>query len=251
MYFLEELQPRIFCVTFFEKYDLAMAFMRWGFTGVDEDTLYEDFGIDSSFASSFQDIHKVLTYSNKKKHLTYTSDWSGFALDSNSIEDIFLEGIKDFNEWDRIIISLYGVCKIQYPNDKFYLLGTTRSVNEEIGKSFSAANSDVLIARHEIAHAFFDLNKSYKEEMTALFDKVPENKLDMFLQVLKGWGYEDGMLIDETQAYLCCPLSHDKELRLLNDYEDIECIQEPFITTFNKYFNKDFIRRLVFSYSGN
>lgn len=73
----------------------------------------------------------------------------------------------------------------KYKNDSVYVIGVYN------GKSVN----------HELLHARFYMDISYKNRIIQEWNELPATKRDYLVSFLKRLGYSDAVLIDEYQAY--------------------------------------------------
>jgi hypothetical protein len=105
-----------------------------------------------------------------------------------------------------------------------------------IGLSLSSQDAP-LILKHELAHAYFKLSKSYRRKMLILINQLsPINLYDIYL-TLETYGYDVSVYNDEIQAYLSEPNSTDRwdSIKLTKNSKKI--IQEM-QQVFEEYHNK-------------
>jgi len=121
---------------------------------------------------------------NNSGRFTYFSDWSGFNVPGN----IVLEFFELFDDLNKKETALYRCVETiaEIHGDQFYLIGV-------VGQDQDTLN-------HELAHAFYYLDKEYKELMDAI-TSCWENR-DEFYKGLETLGYDDSVFMDETQAYI-------------------------------------------------
>lgn len=121
-------------------------------------------------------------YTQRRGAFTYYSDWTGFNIPSQILIP-FLNGL--FDPLTSLEKELIGFFRYSSMGESFYIIG--------------ANSNDVLY--HELNHALFDYNKSYRTSITKLFDsKLEHIKYAMEYLIYKG--YHPYMLYDELQAYI-------------------------------------------------
>lgn len=117
----------------------------------------------------------------------YIYDWDGFNIPGNVVRDFYAR-FEPLSGNERAIKEH----AIPATGD-FYLIGTHTQDN------------DLDTYAHEICHAFFYLSEKYRDGMTKLVEKFKAESPDTAL-CLRMWllerGYDESVLIDETQAYL-------------------------------------------------
>jgi hypothetical protein len=74
-------------------------------------------------------------------------------------------------------------------DENFYVIGIPALTNESTNV-------------HEIAHALYYLDAEYKQEATAIINKMGAKALEGFTERLRCQGYDDSVMEDEIQAYI-------------------------------------------------
>lgn len=121
-----------------------------------------------------------------KEVFTYGSDWTGFNLPSQTIENC-LSDIDDFNKYDETMVSVMKTIRKQEKGN-FYLMGV-----EEI-------DGDVL--EHECAHGFYYTDVDYRNKMNNLINLLPSDKREGLSKLITDMGYSESVVSDEIQAYM-------------------------------------------------
>jgi hypothetical protein len=209
-YTLSEVKPRIFFLQFKRQYDLCMTFLR-----------YQEFYESPKFrGKAFQILDFMEWYSREygDGSFTYPKDWAGFNIPSHIIKQVWDLGIADRNLYDYHMKEVYQQCVKQYPDGKFYLIGTTSTKGS--------------IMRHEIAHGMFYLNQDYRKEMIKLIKKLDASFYQSMCATLKNLGYCKQVWIDECQAYLSTGMAKAFEV-------DATEARKPFIEVFRLYYEVD------------
>lgn len=201
---VEEIIPYVYNVRFKKQKDLTSTFLR-----------LQEFYESPEFRNkhfSLQEFHEWYSKQHKGK-FTYLSDWTGFNIPS-SIVDQFIKKFK-LNTREKALIKPFKRRKLSY-----YLIGTYGSK-----KDYKA------VLKHEIAHAMFYQNKSYKRAVLKILKNLKKDKIFKFL---KNLGYHPKVWLDETHAFI------------LTDYDSLKKqkvhipknIQKEIENTFGKYFKK-------------
>jgi len=136
-------------------------------------------------------------YMNNDGDLTYFSYWTGFNIPGNVFKEWFDKNATDKTKWELALVT--EVAKKLDLTKPFYIIG---------GKK-----GDVNVIDHEIAHALYYMDESYKAEMDEMnydFYKNHRMQYSKMIKVLKKMGYGDNVLKDEVQAYMST--SKKKEL---------------------------------------
>ena len=90
--------------------------------------------------------------------------------------------------------------------------------------------------KHEVAHAFYYLNKVYKKEMDKLIRVLPKRMKDRIKKELLKIGYCKRVVKDEIQAYLSTEIREGmiSVIDYTINYKKIKKFQK----TFNKYYEE-------------
>jgi hypothetical protein len=182
-YSVIEVAPKIYAVVAPDDYERAMLFCR-----VQE--YYES--PFSEFRGRDFCIFEYMNHYRKDRgltHFSYTSDWAGYNVPSQSIEQC-MNGVQDWSmtAYDHEMLNVIFLIRSHQKKGKFYLIGV-----------------DTLDSRtmdHELAHGFFYTNKEYKTEITNLVLELKSDLIDEFESYLLQMGYTKSVIIDEIQAYL-------------------------------------------------
>jgi hypothetical protein len=181
-YTLKEVKDNIFAVIVPNDYDRAMLFCR----------VQEFYESDSEQfkGENFSIWDYMKWYSAKNKGVfTYTKDWSGFNIPfdiamhfmvPNEVESPYDE------EMQTILEKIYSDMKAD--RTKAYIIG----VNSDKGITF----------KHEMCHALYYNNKTYKVMADTLTSLIPKNYKKIFKDNLMLLGYNESVIDDEIQAYM-------------------------------------------------
>ena len=194
--YLFEISDSIYAVEIKDVQSRAFVFMRF-------QEYYEshsDYFRNTDF--EIEDYMKWYQNDFKKSDIfTYGKDWSGYNIPSNILEKC-ISGVKHPNNYDKIMFSIVDTIRKQHQG-KFYLIGT--------------GILDKSTIDHELAHAMFYLNPDYKKEMLSLIQQIPKEYYDRMSDELKSFGYTEGVIDDEIQAYISTEFNTSR----LNIPEDI------------------------------
>ena len=231
MFFIEEIKPRVFCVTFHDHYQLCMTFAR-----VTEAVEGENpkWGHEPFILDDWKEW-----YSNQGTNLSfeYSDDWAGFNVSSQHVFNIIKRGYKELTKWDQMMMSIWSICLGKYEDAKFSIIGVSRKVIDEE------------LMNHEIAHSFYAMNPKYSRKMDKAFNDLNSDKKDMICQILKSWGYGDDCLVDEAQAYLATGLeSGDNELIILDNFIDLSKEQKIFQNIFKEENTQEFKLNTIYPF---
>ncbi len=178
---------KIIQVDFERQLDLCMCFLR-----------VQEYYESPKFRGKYFTIAEFVDWYSTEHGdgvFSYIADWDGFNVPSNMIYD-FYKLLKrnngELNKFDQLILQVCeeveNTLNIQPP---FYLVGTHSEDDEER-----------LTLDHEIAHALYALNRSYRTEVHALIKKLPKRQVTAKMyQTLTDYGYHKAVHKDELQAY--------------------------------------------------
>jgi len=186
------------------QYEISMTFMR----------------MQEFYESPIKDIRNEYftleqymdRYAELSGNFTYTLDWAGFNIPGDVVSRFFAVFYPDLTMKES---RLHGQLRrsineyLKYET-KFYVIGTYK-------------NSDVA---HELAHALFYLNDSYREKMENLVKSIPSIEYNRLSKKLIKMGYDTSVIDDEIQAYLSTPGIEFRENMLYG---------EAFKLVYNKY----------------
>lgn len=205
----------------------------WAIKSPDSDTRALMFMRPQEFyESSFEEIigkqFKVSDFVNiykqhyGKQQFTYGSDWSGFNIPSNILEECMFNIPEDeINNWDKLMLSTINTIKEVEGDHNYYLLGVDELSNH--------------LLEHEFAHAMYFTLPEYKAEMTKMNSECDPTVKDMMCKCITEYGYADHVLPDELQAYMSTGLGSKMEEM---NIPDIEIWQEKYKNIFDKYYSK-------------
>ncbi len=179
---LYKISDRIYATEIKDIRVRALLFLRYQeyYECASEDFRSQKFSID-------QYINWYMEYTKNKDLFTYAYDWAGFNIPSTSIEEC-IESIYDKNEYDRIMMEIVRVIRMEVPDGDFYLLGV------------DSIKSDIL--KHEVAHGMYFTNISYRSRMDKLTRSLPKDTHDSLKNQIMDMGYNEIVVNDEIQAYM-------------------------------------------------
>lgn len=187
-YNLKEIAPRVFHVSVKDSYDLSMLFLR-------AQEFYES-PLKQICGKHFTILEFMELYSKKfgESSFTYPSDWAGFNIPGNIIKKLYFDKeVPDYNHYDETLLTIHdeieNILKKNEPFFDYYLIGT-------LPKDTSTIN-------HELAHAFFHLNPTYRKEALSIVYKLPDSIQKKIEKHLTKLGYNSKVFRDEMQAYIC------------------------------------------------
>lgn len=203
MYFsIEKLLPHVYHLRFGTTYDAAMHFIRF----------QEYYESPKFYKTHFTIAEYMRWYSAKygKGNFTYTTDWTGFNVPSWALLDVRHEGVLDRRREDVFMECLIDSIAEEEGDSPFYFIGTSIEGEKDEGKN---------LLDHEIAHALYWTDASYRGEVTSLLRAwdgpndlgFDGSELDSAKDVLgPTMGYHPSTILDEVHAY--CATGLAKEL---------------------------------------
>ena len=180
-----QIKPDVYYLLFDTQYELCSTMMRM-------EEFYES--PYKSIQGSYFTLEQFMDeYAKHTGNFTYTSDWNGFNIPGEVIVN-FWRTFSDNSfekhpllqkEKELIYDCLWSFMENEYKR-KFYLIATHKKATKRALK-------------HELAHAYYYLDKNYKKTMDALVKDFRHRK-ELEAQLLKA-GYCKKVLNDEIQAY--------------------------------------------------
>ena len=185
---ITKVYPCIYHVNFETQYDLCMSFMR-----------IQEFYENPKFRGKYFTVEQFMDYWVKECSVSsslfdYTNIWNGFNVPGKILRRwdrkfASKEGLTARRERERILCNaIYKVTKKDKVDwDDIYIIGTW-------GKNKT-------VIAHELAHAFYALDKDYKKDCDRLLKKIDKNKIEKVKKSLLASEYNERVLNDEMQAY--------------------------------------------------
>jgi len=130
--------------------------------------------------------------------------------------------IPDLNFYDLIMFCIVDTIRKRIGSDKFYLIGIDQSNGE-----------DTNLIHHEMAHALWFADPSYKKKMTELINNMDKSTKTKMEQKIKGMGYGENVVNDEIQAYLSTGI-----IPQMSRIKNIKKEQIEFSNFFDSYIDK-------------
>jgi hypothetical protein len=189
----EIILPHVYVLTFDTQYDLCMSFVRM-----------QEFYESPKFKNKYFTLEDFMDYWSEEFGnglFDYPTKWSGFNLSSKIIEKWkskvgYPHEIRD-REWhiinaiDELLLDEEE--KDGYMPNKYYVIGVYCKGNTK--------EKRLEVINHESAHAFYDLNSSYKKLANKLLKEMDKQAyLDAEYALIK-MGYGKNVIKDEMQAY--------------------------------------------------
>lgn len=176
----------VYLALFNTRYDLCMSFIR-----IQE--FYES--PNDSFRGKFFTLEDYIDWysfqDGENGAFKYATQWSGFNIPGKFLQEwIKIYSIHRMRDKEiELLDKLRPFSKNGY--DSLYLIGACRE---------DESHKDTI--EHELAHAMYTLDESYKNECERLLAEISIDVREKYIQILKKVGYADNVLNDEMQAYL-------------------------------------------------
>lgn len=213
---LFEMYPKVFAVVIKDDYLRSRVFLRYQeFYESDSDTFRGQ-------GFKWKDFIKYYKEKTKNEIFTYHEDWSGYNIPCDSIESC-MSVIPDLNFFDLIMYCIVDTIKELVGSDKFYLIGIDQSNGD-----------DPHLIYHEMAHALWFSDPSYKDRMSTLIRKMDSSVREKLLRKISNSGYGNNVLYDELQAYMATGLMGNMN-RIKGIKQEIDKFKDFFDTYINKF----------------
>jgi hypothetical protein len=212
---VKQIYPGIYLYIFPNQFDLCSTFFR--LQEFYESPIKKIRGKYFTYEQAI-DAYAYLDLERKETpEFTYFEDWNGFNVPGDVVLNFnFL--FQDITKKEEKILN-----KIDYSKaEDFYILGVVKGDEETI--------------QHEIAHAFYYLNKEYKKEMNNLLKQMPKRMRKRIEKELLSIGYCKQVLKDEIQAYLSTEIREG--MISIIDYTMYWHYLQKFKKTFKKYYKE-------------
>jgi hypothetical protein len=208
-YSLTDYGKGVYALSFDNRYDLAMSFLR-------SQEFYES--ESNQFKGKMFSLLDYIEWYAKKNNnkFTYAADWSGFNVPSIVLHQVYNDNIPDMNKYDYFMKGVYDYIN-RLEKCKYYLIG------------IKCGEWDVF--EHEYAHALFYLDEKYKEEQLSNMSNL-EN-LDKLVKTVEDMGYSGDTTLDEVQAYMATSELEKKFKDVLG--KKAESLRKPFKETFGRF----------------
>lgn len=181
---LFEMYPRVFALVIKDDYLRSRVFLRYQEFYESDSETFRGQGF------KWKDFVEHYKEKTEKEIFTYHEDWSGYNIPCDSIESC-MKVIPDLNFYDLIMFCVVDTIRKIVGSDKFYLIGIDQSDGE-----------DTHLIYHEMAHALWFSDPTYKSKMLDLIGKMNESVKEKMIEKISGMGYGSNVLLDELQAYL-------------------------------------------------
>lgn len=212
---VKRITDKIYLVTFNNRFDLTMTFMR-----------YQEYYESPKYRNeifSLAEFMRWYSITYGKGAFTYPKDWNGFNIPAIKIFEVLelistSSGWDDMNEYDYLMFGIVDKIRRKLKTDNFYLIG------------IHSTDKDDDTRRHEIAHGLFWTNAEYKKKMSVLVGLLPKKVKNHLTKILRKWGYSKHVFIDEIHAYMTTGFSKGMNKKLLTKY------RKPFKRVFQEYY---------------
>jgi hypothetical protein len=184
-YTIKEIRKNVLQIEADTQYEIASMFLR--------PQEYYESPFENIYRNVFTLDEYMDTYAKKNGAFTYYTDWNGFNIPGNILNEFYTKFQYILNKKE---IELYNLIKslVNVDKDKYYVIGTCKS-------------SPVAI-KHEVAHAYWYLYSSYKKSMKEIIYNSDEQIISKIEDHLLNMGYKGSMIYDEIQAYLSTGFKH-------------------------------------------
>lgn len=170
---------RVYSLAFDNRKDLCLCFLRY-------QEYYESDNPRFQY-QAFTWADYVTWYSKTRGSFSYSEDWMGFNFPADVIGKVKELGIPDPNHYDDLMSGVLGLITNDAEHKDVYLIGYQKG---------SAPTLD-----HEMAHAAFYLDGSYRDEVNDLLLQLPDSVRDRISSAIQELGYASSSVVDEIQAF--------------------------------------------------
>lgn len=160
-----------------DQYERGMLFLR-----------YQEY-FESPYRGYYRRDFKLLDFMDHYRRalgegvFSYPGDWGGYNIPGEMVERC-MAGVVDWSSYDTEMEQIVSLVE----ESRYYLIGVD--------------SLDGSLMEHEMAHAFYYLDGSYRKEVNRLVGELDVSKVGRMMELLLGWGYRGRVLRDEMQAYL-------------------------------------------------
>jgi len=178
--------PHIYVLTFDNRYELCMSFVRM-----------QEFYESQKFRGKYFTLEEFIDYWAKEfghGSFNYPVLWNGFNLPDNVVrkwERCFSDNMRA-KEVD-ILKAIYGmISEEDNAGGEYYVIGVHAEQPDETRQK---------VIEHEVAHALYYLSDDYKKACNEMLKNVSANVYEKTKGKLVVAGYGKNVLMDEMQAY--------------------------------------------------
>lgn len=146
----------------------------------------------------------------------YLTDWAGFNTPSEEIQNFYRKFKKNLSYKEKYLFSILRKIIPNWLNKRYCIIGTYKIRG---------------YYNHEFAHALYNMNEEYKDQMDILVDSCAV-KTHMANRLIST-GYHPSVIYDEHQAYFAT--SSDQYLKSDWGIQNPFKVSSPFKSLFRKY----------------
>jgi hypothetical protein len=174
---VKKILPQVYHLQFNNRKDLTSTLLR-----------FEEFYESPKFRNkvfSMNDFYFWYKTTRDNKKFSYLTDWSGFNFPSYVFQPFWNEEFENLSTRENAVLKKFPKSK-----NKFYIIGTF--------KNKSNIKDELLVFKHEVAHALYYLDSSYRKNVSKILKDLNSKPIHKYLKKL---GYHEAVLEDETHAY--------------------------------------------------
>lgn len=175
---LRKLTPEIFYITFPNRKELTFTMCR-----VEE---YYEAASDNLRGKVFTWPEFIDEFTSNEGHLDYFHSWSGFNVPGATFNS-WTNKFKDMSARELALIKLVW-SSITNPDSRYYIIATIEGDNT--------------VEDHEIAHALYYVDETYKAKMDRLNSTLDADVRLLLTAEFAKLGYSSTVYEDELQAFL-------------------------------------------------
>lgn len=125
-------------------------------------------------------------YWKKFKNVYYKAGWAGFNIKGSTLDA--LTGIYGPSKLNELEADLLNIVRDRFPSDsKYFVIAYTKG--------------DKITRKHEIHHAIFYLNRTYRKKVSAVLESQDLTKATKYLKKLGYYTKDPYIVLDEIHAY--------------------------------------------------
>ncbi|MDP3881976.1 MAG: hypothetical protein Q8Q31_03830 [Nanoarchaeota archaeon] len=218
---IRKITPAIYYVEYKERFSMARALMRLS-------EYYDSPHFKGKIFGSEELIKWYISNSKKGKEtgkFTYYDDWEGFNFPSEILEPFYHGKFDPLNTEEKELLESFRE-KIE-AGEKFYIIATALDI-------FTKE-----VFQHELAHAFFYMNSSYKSQALDILGELSNSNLKIlrdYVNSIHGIGYAEERITDEIHAYL---ITYDDVKAEGLDYPEFRKVHEKLISLLNRFYETE------------
>lgn len=204
LFSLHQVRDQIFHLKLNTRYNTNMCFWRYSEYG-ESSYWQERVPTLVEFMSWYSQEHSTARYEDGIAEVfSYTTDWAGFNIPSTTFDILLPEKepspIKDWNQYDSIMLAAVTHIRSIVHGKSFYLIGTAMEDRD---------SEDTLL--HEMSHALYFLCADYKEKQQKILLNINAKWRVSLKKVLKKMMYADSVIEDEMIAYISTGASDEMD----------------------------------------